>query len=65
MSLVSEYYFYINSKVMWTTYEVDGENTGVIQIDYVYSKQKRQDKKQLKVSLGAANGVLVDAKVLS
>jgi len=50
---------------MWGTYEVDGEEAGVIQIDYGYSKQKRQDKKQLKVSLGAASGILVDAKVLS
>jgi len=50
---------------MWGTYEVDGEDAGVIQIDYGYSKQKRQDKKQLKVSLGAASGILVDAKVLS
>lgn len=57
--------FDTTSKVMWGTYEVDGEDSGVIQIDYGYSKQKRHDKKQLKVSLGAASGILVDAKVLS
>ncbi len=52
-------------KVMWGTYKVEGEDSGVIKIDYGYSKQKRYDKKHLKVSLGAASGILVDAKILS
>lgn len=45
--------FDTTSKVMWGTYEVDGEDAGLIQIDYGYSKQKRQNKKQLKVCWGS------------
>lgn len=62
---VSSVNFDTTSKVMWGTYQVDGKEEGVIEIDYGYSKQKRMDKKQIKVALGAANGILVDAKVLS
>ncbi len=57
--------FDTTSKVMWGTYDADGETAGVISINYGYSKQKRQDKKQIKMSIGTANGVIVDAKVLS
>jgi len=57
--------FDTTSKVMWGTYEVDGEKEGVIKIDYGYSKQKRQDKKQIKMAIGAADGIIVDAKVMS
>lgn len=62
---VSSVNFDTTSKVMWGTYIVDGKEEGVIEIDYGYSKQKRMDKKQLKVALGSANGILVDGKVLS
>lgn len=53
------------SKVMWGTYETDELKEGVISIDFGHSKQKRQDKKQIKMGIGVANGVMVDAKVLS
>jgi len=53
------------SKVMWGTYETEDLKEGVISIDFGHSKQKRQDKKQIKMGIGVANGVMVDAKVLS
>jgi len=53
------------SKVMWGTYETEELKQGVISIDFGHSKQKRQDKKQIKMCIGVANGVIVDAKVLS
>lgn len=53
------------SKVMWGTYETEELKEGVISIDFGHSKQKRQDKKQIKMGIGVANGAMVDAKVLS
>lgn len=53
------------SKVMWGTYETEELKEGVISIDFGYSKQKRQDKKQIKIGIGVASGIMVDAKVLS
>lgn len=53
------------SKVMWGTYETEQGKEGVINIDFGHSKQKREDKKQIKMGIGVANGVIVDAKVLS
>lgn len=53
------------SKVMWGTYETPEGKEGVINIDFGHSKQKREDKKQIKMGIGVANGVIVDAKVLS
>ncbi len=53
------------SKVMWGTYETEEGKEGVINIDFGHSKQKREDKKQIKMGIGVANGVIVDAKVLS
>jgi transposase len=52
-------------KVMWGTYETEDGKEGVININFGHSKQKREDKKQIKMGLGIANGVIVDAKVLS
>ena len=53
------------SKVMWGTYETEELKEGVISIDFGHSKQKRQDKKQIKMGIGVASGIMVDAKVLS
>jgi transposase len=53
------------SKVMWGTYETAEGKEGVISIDFGHSKQKREDKKQIKMGIGVASGVIVDAKVLS
>ncbi len=55
------------SKVMWGAYEYTDEKgkIGYLEIDFGYSKQKRNDKKQIKIGLGTANGVVSDAKVLS
>ena len=53
------------SKTMWGTYETEEGKEGVISIDFGHSKQKREDKKQIKIGLGVASGVIVDAKVLS
>nr|WP_278336912.1 DUF4277 domain-containing protein [Clostridium grantii] len=50
------------SKVMWGTYETEELKEGVISIDFGQSKQKRQDKKQIKMVIGVANGVMVDVK---
>lgn len=57
--------FDTTSKVMWGTYETEEGKEGVINIDFGHSKQKRDDKKQIKMGIGVANGVIVDAKVLS
>lgn len=38
---------------------------GVIKIDFGHSKDKRNDKKQIKYGIGCANGIIVDAVVLS
>lgn len=53
------------SKVMWGTYETDEGREGAISIDFGHSKDKREDKKQLKMAIGTAQGLIVDAKVLS
>ncbi|MCK8826104.1 IS1634 family transposase, partial [Fuchsiella alkaliacetigena] len=59
------------SKVMWGKYETTnhledyGDQTSYIHIDFGHSKDKRNDKKQIKVGIGTANGVVADAKVLS
>ena len=57
--------FDTTSKVMWGNYETTEGKEGVISITFGHSKQKREDKKQIKMGLGVANGVIVDAKVLS
>ncbi|MGI6625537.1 MAG: IS1634 family transposase [Limnochordia bacterium] len=53
------------SKVMWGEYEGDDGRIGTISITLGHSKDKRGDKNQLKIGLGTADGVIVDAKVLS
>jgi len=57
--------FDTTSKVMWGQYDTEEGTEGVIHIDYGYSKQKRGDKKQIKISLGTGNGIVVDGQVLS
>ena len=34
-------------------------------MDFGHSKDKREDKKQIKFGIGCANGLVVDARVLS
>lgn len=53
------------SKVMWGEYETPEGKIGEVSITYGYSKDKREDKKQIKMGIGTANGIVVDAKVLS
>jgi transposase len=53
------------SKIMWGTYKAEDGQVGTISITFGHSKDKREDKKQLKIGLGTADGVIVDAKVLS
>jgi len=59
------------SKVMWGEYQTTnhledyGSETSYISIDFGHSKQKRKDKKQIKIGVGTANGIVADAKVLS
>ena len=50
---------------MWGDYESPDSKLGQINITFGHSKQKRNDKKQLKMAIGCSNGVIVDAKVLS
>ena len=52
-------------KVMWGTYETDGGEEARIEITYGHSKDKRTDKKQVKMGIGTANGVVVDIEALS
>lgn len=53
------------SKVMWGTYETEDGKLGEIEIDFGHSKQKRPDKKQIKLGIGTAEGIVVDGQVLS
>ncbi|RQD69810.1 MAG: DUF4277 domain-containing protein [Tindallia sp. MSAO_Bac2] len=53
------------SKVMWGTYETEDGKLGVIDIDFGHSKQRRSDKKQIKLGIGTAEGIVVDGQVLS
>ncbi len=56
------------SKIMWGEYESPDLPNGAIKtfaIDFGHSKQNRGDKKQIKIAIGTANGVVADAKVLS
>ena len=59
------------SKVMWGEYQTTnhledyGSQSSYISIDFGHSKQKRNDKKQIKIGVGTANGIVADAKVLS
>lgn len=50
---------------MWGEYDTPDGKIGAISINFGHSKQKREDKKQIKLGIGTANGVIVDAKVLS
>ena len=53
------------SMVMWGEYDTPEGKLGAISINFGHSKQKREDKKQIKLGVGTANGVIIDAKVLS
>lgn len=57
--------FDTTSKVMWGEYETDEGTLGVVKMDFGHSKDKRNDKKQIKFGIGCANGIVVDAQVLS
>jgi len=57
--------FDTTSKILWGDYESLDSKVGQINITFGHSKQKRNDKKQLKMAIGCSNGVIVDAKVLS
>lgn len=57
--------FDTTSKVMWGTYETPEGTIGAINVDFGHSKDKREDKKQIKYGIGCANGLIVDAVVLS
>lgn len=50
---------------MWGEYEIEEGRVGAINITFSHSKDKREDKNQIKMAIGTANGVIVDAKVLS
>ena len=57
--------FDTTAKVMWGNYETPEGTEGVIEINFGHSKDKRPDKKQIKYGIGCANGIVVDAIVLS
>ena len=57
--------FDTTSKVMWGLYETHEGTEGAIKMDFGHSKDKRNDKKQIKFGIGCANGLVVDATVLS
>lgn len=52
------------SKVMWGDYNTGNGDEGSISITYGHSKQKRKDKKQIKIGLGVADGVVVAGEPL-
>jgi transposase len=57
--------FDTTAKVMWGNYETDDGTVGAIEINFGHSKDKRPDKNQIKYGIGCANGIVVDAVVLS
>ncbi|MGL5713136.1 MAG: IS1634 family transposase [Paraclostridium sp.] len=57
--------FDTTSMVMWGEYNTPEGKIGKVSIDFGHSKQKRDDKKQIKMALGVANGCIVDADVMS
>lgn len=57
--------FDTTSKIMWGTYETAEGEESKVDITYGHSKDKRNDKKQVKMAIGSANGVVVDIDVLS
>lgn len=57
--------FDTTSKIVWGEYESADNKVGEINIAFGHSKQKRHDKKQIKMAIGCSDGVIVDAKVLS
>lgn len=57
--------FDTTSKVMWGEYETDEGVQGAIDITFGHSKQKRQDKKQIKFSMGTTQGICFYGQVLS
>ena len=57
--------FDTTSKVMWGLYETPEGTEGEISIDFGHSKDKRSDKKQIKFGICCANGLPIDAQVLS
>lgn len=62
---VTKINFDTTSKVMWGTYETPDGEESKIDITYGHSKDKRSDKKQVKMAIGSANGVVADIDVLS
>ncbi len=57
--------FDTTSKVMWGEYITEDGEEQSINISFGYSKQKRFDKKQIVLTLGVSDGVVVDGSVLS
>lgn len=57
--------FDTTSKVMWGNYETEEGNMGATDIYFGHSKDKHPDKNQIKYGIGCANGIVVDAVVLS
>jgi len=57
--------FDTTAKVMWGNYETPEGAVGAIEINFGHSKDKRPDKNQIKYGIGCANGIVVDAVVLS
>lgn len=57
--------FDTTSKVMWGSYEGSDGKEGEISITFGHSKQKRNDKKQIKIGVGTAEGIVVVGEVLS
>lgn len=57
--------FDTTSKIMWGEYSTAEGKIGQVSIDFGHSKQKRDDKKQIEMALGVANGCIVDADVIS
>ena len=57
--------FDTTSKIMWGEYKTEDGKLESIHITFGHSKQKRSDKKQIKMAIGCSNGVIVDGKVLS
>jgi len=62
---INNFNFDTTSKIMWGEYESEDKKLGEINITFGHSKQKRNDKKQIKMAIGCSNGVIVDGKVLS
>ena len=64
----SDIHFDTTSLVMWSEYEptnLEHKDAAELKVWYGNSKQKRSDRKQIKIGIETSNGAIIDAYMLS